>query len=172
MPTLLVDKHLRPIRQQIYNLISENSSIIDIGCGHGTQLIMLSPKIKYGLGIDKLTTKINYANSKKLSNLEFQVLDINNLNQLNQTFNYAILSMVFHSLNKKTQNYLMKNIPADNIIIIDYIKSPSKIRNFLAHFEELFSRHYKNFRNYMKEKNKFGEEIKTFDSGIKIWKSF
>jgi len=161
----LPDKYLHPIRQQICDLIPENSSVIDIGCGHGAQLFLLSPKIKYGLGIDKK----DFTKLPTPKNLEFQVLDIN---QINQTFDYAILSMVLHTLNSKERKDILQNIPAKNLIIADYQKSPSTIRNFLAHFEELFSDHYKNFKNYFNQTN-FStlKQISTKDSAIKIWTS-
>lgn len=130
---------------------------------------MLSSKIKYGLGIDKK----EFTKSQIPKNLEFKVLNINNLNQLNQTFDYAILSMILHTLNQEERNYLLQNIPAQNIIIADYQKSPSATRNFLAHSEELFSGHYKNFKHYIKQ-NPFQnlKQIPTKDSAIKIYTSF
>ena len=169
MFSFLVDKYLFPIRKQIYELIPENSSVLDIGCGTVTQLFLLSDKIKYGLGIDISKRKITEAKKQQKQNLEFRVFDANKINSLNLNFDYAICSMFLHSLNKQNRDELLKSIPVKNLIILDYVKFPSRIRNYLMHFEELFSGHYLNFRDYLKEENNFGEGIKTFDSGIKIW---
>ncbi|MCK5624896.1 methyltransferase domain-containing protein [Candidatus Pacearchaeota archaeon] len=46
------------IISQVYNLISENSKVIDIGCGNGGLLFELSSKINSGLGIDINNQKI------------------------------------------------------------------------------------------------------------------
>jgi len=168
MPSYPVDRYLLPLRRQIYDQIPENSSVLDIGCGYGNQLILLSDKVKYGLGIDKSKRKINFARERKKDKLEFRVFDAININKLTKNFDYTILSLILHTLNPEERKNLLQNIPAKNLIIADYKKSPSRIRNFLMHFEELFSGHYKNFRKYLKEENNFGEEINTFDSGIKI----
>ena len=169
MFSFLVDKYLFPIRKQIYELIPENSSVLDLGCGTGTQLIILSDKIKYGLGIDLSERKIEFANRQKVRNLVFCVFDADKISSLNQNFDYAICSMFLHTLDKQSRKEIVNSIPAKNLIIADCVKSPSRIRNYLMHFEELFSGHYLNFRDYLEEdKSDFGKQIETFDSGIKI----
>lgn len=171
-PNFLVNKYLLPIRKQIYGLIPENSSVLDFGCGAGGQLTLLSDKIKYGLGIDINKRKIEIAKKQSKQNLEFLTYDAEEfLKQNKQEFDYAICSMFLHSLDKQKREDIINSIPAKNLIVIDYVKSPSATRNYLMHFEELFSGHYENFREYLEEdKTKFGEEMKTFDSGINIWK--
>lgn len=170
MFSFLVNKYLLPIRKQVYELISKNSSVLDLGCGMGNQLVLLSGKIKDGLGIDTNKRKIEIANKQGKLNLEFLICDAKDfLKQNKQKFDYVICSMFLHSLNRETREKIINSIPAKNLIVVDYVKSPSATRNYLMHFEELFSGHYENFREYLKEDNDFGESMKTFDSGINIW---
>ena len=50
--SITVDKYLLPIRKKIFRLIPKDCSVMDVGCGTGSLLFLLSKKINYGLGID------------------------------------------------------------------------------------------------------------------------
>lgn len=52
------EKFLKHIRKEVYNLIPENSSVIDIGCGKGKLLRELSDKINYGWELISIKEKL------------------------------------------------------------------------------------------------------------------
>ena len=147
------DKNLFLTRRQIYDLVKKDSRIVDLGCGDGELLRILSSKISYGLGIDKNRREIDFA--KKLTkrngikNLEFITEDIGK--NLETKFDYCILMGVLHSLNYNSQNKVLNNARRDSkeIIIVDY-KVPIE-NKFLVYFEEAIGGHYRNFRNYAKQ---------------------
>ena len=93
---------LKPIRNQVYKLIPENSKVIDVGCGKGRLLYELSDKINYGLGIDINKKRIRFANKRKLDNLEFKVRNSEELN-LKENFDIAIAMFMIHSLDYSSQ---------------------------------------------------------------------
>jgi len=91
----------KEIRQKVYDLISKNSNVIDIGCGKGKLLYELSNKINYGLGIDINKRKINFANKIKKSNLEFKV---QNSKKIKGKFDYSI-AMLNKNFKKYEKNF-------------------------------------------------------------------
>ncbi len=69
-----------------YN-VSENSRLLEIGCGDGYLLNQLKPK--YGVGIDVSSGMIEQA-KKNYPTLNFSVMDAEEL-QFSETFDYIIL---------------------------------------------------------------------------------
>jgi len=172
------DKNLFQIRKQVYKLIEKNLRVLDFGYGDGELLRILSPKISYGLGIDKNKKKIEFAKQliKKagIKNLELEVADAG-IN-LNKKFDYSILMLVLHSFDYNSQikilNYAEKD--SDKLIIVDF-DLPAK-RNLLINLDEILAGHYKNFRNYLRngrvETLVAGNSIEKFDTCkdyLKIW---
>ena len=72
-------------------LIPEDSSILELGCGTGNLLSCLKPK--RGLGIDISAEMISIARYK-FPELEFRVGDIETLEDLNEAFDFIVLSDV------------------------------------------------------------------------------
>ena len=146
------DKHLFSIRKQIYDLTKENSCVVDLGCGDGELLRILSPKISYGLGIDKDEKKIKFAEelTKKagIKNLEFKVSDAEK--ELGKKFDYSILMFFLHSVENSSRPKILENAKRNSkeIIIHDYDLSAKY--NLLINIDEILAGHYKNFRNYLK----------------------
>jgi len=99
---LLPVKMLKPIYQRIAKTLPlENKGIlIDIGTGPGNlaQLIAQKyPNLKV-IGIDLSETMIKIANKNKrnLTNLEFKIMDGNNLEFKNNSIDYIISTLAFH----------------------------------------------------------------------------
>ncbi len=172
------DRFLFSIRKQIYDLIDENSEVVDIGCGDGELLRILSPKIKYGLGIDKNKREINFTRQLTekagIVNLEFKITDAKK--DLKEKFDYSILMFVLHSLDYDSQIRVLSNARKNSgeIIIVD-IKSSRK--NLLIHLEEILTGHYKQFKTYLESggiegliDSKSLERFDTCKDYIGIWK--
>ncbi len=184
--SITVDKYLLPIRKEIFRLIPKNSSVIDVGCGTGSLLFLLSKKINYGLGIDISKSNIKFTQKKilktNLSNLKFELADARFLGKIiTKKYDIAILSMTLHSLDSGSQIEILEKLSkiTNELIIIEYIIDCPLLRKFLMHLEEIFSGHYKNFRDYIKKGNlnllmvgtgfKERRSLNTFDRGIKIF---
>lgn len=79
----------------------KGKTIIDVGCGDGTYTFeMLKYKPKYILGIDPAKEAIKKASSKNLisKRIKFKVQNIYSLDNLNQTFDIAVVRGVLHHL--------------------------------------------------------------------------
>jgi len=156
------------IRKQVYDLIPENSKIIDIGCGKGELLKKLSSKINYGLGVDVNKKKIKSANKKvkkrSLNNLEFRVMDSKELGKEN--FDIAIVIFTIHEMGYETQIKTLKNMSkiAKEIILVDYVWPKSIKNKFLIYIDEYLIGDYKKFKSYRKD-----GMLKLIDeSGLKL----
>ncbi len=175
------DKHLFKIRKQIYNLIDENSRIVDFGCGDGELLRILSSKISYGLGVDynKKIIQIAKRNCEGIKNLEFKIADASE--NLEEKFDYSILMFVLHSLDYDSQRRVLENAMeiSNRLIIVNY-ETPLLLKNkILVYTDEILAGHYRNFRDYLRrggienliEKNSF-EKFNTNKSYLKIWEIY
>lgn len=174
------DKHLFGIRKQVYNLIDENSRVIDFGCGDGEMLRDLSSKISYGLGIDKNKKEIRFAKDvtakHEIKNLEFRVSDTKK--NLRENFDYSILMFVLHSLDYNSQKKILDNARknSNKLIIIDYENSYSLKEKLFVNVDEILAGHYRNFKDYLKrgriegliEKDSF-KKFNTYKDYVKIW---
>jgi len=172
------DKNLFSIRKQVYKLIDENSRVVDLGCGDGELLRILSSKINYGLGIDEDKKEIKFAEqlTKKtgIKNLEFKVADANLFSE--GKFDYSVLMFVLHSLNYASQIKVLNNAKrnSDKLIIVDFDLSARK--NLLIHLDEILEGHYKHFMDYLSNRgvenlvaDNSTEKINTNKNYLKIW---
>lgn len=181
-----VDRYLRPIRLQITNLVSQNTKIIEYGCGNGDLLFKLSAKIKSGTGIDNSKQLIAFANKRKKqensSNVDFELLDITKDTLPNFQIDYSLASLLFHVLPCNKALLLLKTMIAtsETTIICGFSKPKSFKQKILLWLDQRFTPHYTNFRNYKTKGYMEGllnsikkieiEKIDTFDPVIKIYK--
>lgn len=144
------DKNLLLIRKQVYDLVKKDSRVVDLGCGDGELLRILSSKISYGFGLDKNRKVINWTRrltrKKGIKNLYFEVANAEE--NLSEEFDYGILMFVLHSLDYNSQNKVLNNTKrnSEEIIIVDY-KVPIRNRS-LVYLDELIAGHYRNFINF------------------------
>ncbi|MDA3836374.1 MAG: class I SAM-dependent methyltransferase [Nanoarchaeota archaeon] len=141
---------MKTIYNQVSDLISVGSSVIDVGCGKGKLLISLSPKIDYGLGIDISERKVKIANKK--NNLKFKIEDSSKLNS-SYSFDYITSIFSIHTMNYVNQMKTLNNFSeiATNKIIVDFVKSKSRLKQQLICFDEILAGHYSAYKTYIDE---------------------
>ncbi len=144
---------------QLKNIISPQSTIIDVGCGTGRLAFALADKSKSVLGIDLSKRNIDRANftlQQQINNkISFHHGTVNEIIDNGQiSFDYAVLTYVIHEVDEVERIKLLRTIShvANKIIIGDYIAPKplgfegklSKAIEFLAGKE-----HYRNYKSYM-----------------------
>jgi SAM-dependent methyltransferase len=141
-------------------LIDENSTVLDIGCGAGLFVFTLAEKVKGVTGVDFSSKMIKHANKRKIQrncqNVDFIHFDAGKISEvISERFDYAIMSLFLHETEEETRDKAVNQASklANRIIISDFC-SPFP-RSLYAKFligQELFMGgigHYKNFRNWM-----------------------
>lgn len=181
-----VDRYLRPIRLQVVELVKTNSTVLELGCGNGDLLFKLSNKINSGIGIDSSRQLIGYATDRiekeQVVNLEFKLIDILKEIPLETEKDYFIASLLFHILPWENSVELTEKMinNTETTIICGFSKPENFKQKLLLWFDQRFTKHYRNFKEYAD--NGFTEGllnsiqdieysiIDTFDPVIKIYK--
>ncbi len=180
-----VDLYLKPLREQIVDLVPEEANVIELGCGSGDQLMRLSHKIKYGIGFDKSEALIQRAmsksKSKNITNCEFYAEEIDGSLCVRKHYEVAIASLFFHVVTPDMAMDLinrMKSI-ADRLLICAFESPENRKDSLLLWFDQRFTEHYETFKEYQKNDYMIGllEKCKidnfhiynTFDPVIKIF---
>ena len=181
-----VDKYLRPIREQIIELIEPNTSVIEFGCGNGDLLFKLSSKIRTGIGLDKSESLITYASNckekKDAKNLEFRIIDLAKESFSETKMDYSIVSLLFHILTWEDAAQLLNRIIAKSktTIICGFSEPKNTRQSLLLWLDQRFTSHYSNYRTFKKKGFTEGllntidnvefTRFDTFDPVIKIYK--
>ena len=160
---------------QIKNLIQNEGTIIDIGCGTGRLEFTLSDKCKSITGIDLSKSNIAFANLKLLDNpndkISFKHQNLSEIVNGGQThFDYAVMTYVIHEVNEEQRILLLKDMSkvADKIIIGDYlVPRPGDFGSFLSEVIEFIAgrEHYRNFKSYVE---KGGIHYLADKAGLKV----
>ncbi|KJU86434.1 type 11 methyltransferase [Candidatus Magnetobacterium bavaricum] len=155
----IIDPATEEIRHEIGSFIKDNSSVIDIGCGTGKLAFELSRRCKRVVGADLSPRMINFANSQKLrhklSNVDFIHTDAANALNIDQEFDYAVMSLVLHSVTLIEEIKIISNLKkiAKCFIFADYaVPQPRNTKGlitFLAEFAAGGS-HFKAYREFMR----------------------
>ena len=150
----VTDKFLFPIREKIAEYIPDNSSVIDIGSGIGSLLFLLADKIKQGTGIDSDSSMIKFckrkAQKQNIKNLDFKLLDANQLNS--KEYDIATSTLTIHSLDSNYQISILRKMASisDKVIIADIIEPERIFTKLYLGFDEILAGHYNNFRKYIR----------------------
>ncbi|QNL48047.1 class I SAM-dependent methyltransferase [Olivibacter sp. SDN3] len=148
--------NLEPIKNQIMDLIDLNATAIEFGCGNGDLLFKLSPRIKYGLGIDKSKTLIDNAikqkEQKNITNIAFLCKALGANYKHSETYDFSIASLFFHVVPVAESIYLLNKMQeiSDNILICGFSCPETLQHKSLLWLDQRFSNHYKNFKAYQK----------------------
>ncbi|MFQ6084104.1 MAG: class I SAM-dependent methyltransferase [Candidatus Aminicenantia bacterium] len=154
-----VDTILQEIRDIIYTLVEDYSSVVDIGCGTGALVFQLSKKCQYVVGIELSAKMIQRAirrmNKNNFKNVEFLKADAAKLGKFScQEFDYAIACMVIHELPVFKRDEVLNEMKriAKKVIIVDYtVPLPLNLAGVTARFIEFLAGidHFKNFRTFI-----------------------
>jgi SAM-dependent methyltransferase len=167
--------NLTPIRQQMTDLIKPDSRVVEFGCGNGDLLFKLSNKIKYGLGIDKSKTLIEYAKYQKkrnnISNIDFVCEELGVHYNHSDTYDFSTASLFFHVIPTSEAVYLINKMrEISNQMLICGFSCPDTLQHKLVMWlDQRFSRHYQNFVAYQKFGYLEGTIEKTQCSNIRTY---
>ncbi|OUW74340.1 MAG: hypothetical protein CBD76_00275 [Pelagibacteraceae bacterium TMED216] len=126
----------------VLDKIEKESSLIDIGCGDGRDTHFFSENKIFSKGIDFSQETIKQ--NKPLSNkyLSFEHMDLQSINELHETFDYAYCRFIFHSITEKIESkllfWLSSNIKK-NIFIETRILDFENREENLNHYRRFFS---------------------------------
>ncbi len=145
---------------QISNLIKEQSTVIDVGCGTGRLVFTLADRSKSVLGIDLSRRNVKRAqwnlHHRPNQKLSFQHRSLSEIiREEHIYFDYAVLTYVIHEVDESERINLLNEIAlvADKIIIGDYLVPRSN--GFAGKLSETIEflagrEHYRNYKSYMK----------------------
>ncbi len=157
------DKIIAPNQDRAYtivkDLINENSTLLDAGCGTGRLAFTFADKLKSYTGIDLSIRNIEVANKKLkksgLKNIYFIHNDLLKfLDERNSHFDYAVMSYVIHEIDITLRLDILKALAeaAKEVILIEYLAPRPK--NFWAVLNEAVEfvagrDHYRNFKTFI-----------------------
>ncbi len=156
-----IDPSLAGIRRRIAKIVPAGSSVIDVGCGTGDQLLYIADKISNGICIELSDTMVRtgkqQAERQGVNNCEFHLADATDLSHLeDQTFDFAMSSMVIHEMPAEKRLPVLKEMKrlGRQIILVDWINpQPSLWKLLGTHAVEFMAgwEHYTGFRSFMKQ---------------------
>ena len=156
----IIDPALVPIRERVGSWIPDGAAVVDIGCGTGAQLFVLSDRIARGLGVDRSQTQIEYACQQAgrlgLSHIEFLVADATDLNSiLDGEFDIAVTSLVIHEMPMGIRLQVLTEMRriARQLILVDWEANQRTLwRRISTHFIERMAgrEHYRGYRSFTK----------------------
>ena len=162
---LFYDKLIAPNQDRLFRLIkgliTEQSTVLDVGCGTGRLEFQLSDKCKKITGVDLSSKNIKTAKKNlsktDLGNINFIHSSIEEFSANNkEKYDFAVITYVLHEVDKGKRIGVIKAMKevAEGIIIGDYLvpvgndinTKISKIVEFLAGKE-----HYRNYCSYVEQ---------------------
>lgn len=150
------DKSFRLVK----NIIDENSTVIDAGCGTGRFAFSVEDKVNKVDGVDLSERNIKVAKNKLTKSnspkIKFYHSDIYHFFENGEKhYDYAVMSYVIHEIDENLRNDILKTLSenADKVILIDYLHPrPNNYWSWLNEAVEFVAgkEHYTNFKSYLK----------------------
>lgn len=161
--------------KKVKNIIKDDSTVLDAGCGTGRLCFQLNEKCSRIDGVDASEKNISVANKNLDRNLQSNIKFYNNdlkvfLETGNNKYNFAVLSYVIHEIREQKREVILNllSLYADKIIIVDYLSPhPQSFTGIINRVVEYLAgrNHYRNFKTYINAgglrglAKKFGFEI-------------
>jgi ubiquinone/menaquinone biosynthesis C-methylase UbiE len=154
---LIIDPLLSEARTNIINLIPENSTVLDAGCGTGRLSFILKEKKNCKVvGVDLSLRMIDFANKSNCYNdVEFLHMDTGDLSTFEENhFDYSIMCQVIHELPSDKQMNAIKEIMRvgrKTIILDSNTPLPKNAVGFVIRMIDatIGRDHYDNFKSYI-----------------------
>ncbi len=160
---IFYDKVIAPNQDKAFKtakeMIKEQSSVLDVGCGTGRLSFQLTNKCIKADGIDLSEKNILVAKKnlkiKPSGRISFYHTDAENFLKVNRNhYDYSVLSYVIHEIDEPDRVPLLKMLSeyTDAIILIDYlVPRPKGFTNLINGIVEFVAgkEHYKNFKSYV-----------------------
>jgi SAM-dependent methyltransferase len=176
---LFYDRFIAPHQDASFdmlkNIVADNSTLLDAGCGTGRLAFRLADKCGKIVGVDLSERNISVAKTNllksSLQNIEFYHDDINKFSAKSDTlFDYAVISYAIHEIDEENRKLTLNSLTrmAREIIIIDYlIPQPSIPLKILSEAVEFAAgwEHYRNYKSFLRNK---GIEGLAKSNGLKI----
>ena len=178
---LFYDKVIAPNQDKSYSIVREmienNSSLLDAGCGTGRFSFQMADKCSNVTGVDLSIKNISVAENKlheiKSANISFVHAGLEMFLTHNDVrFDYSVISYVLHEIEPDERIKIIKLLAekSQSIIVIEYLVPRPK--NFWGVLNEVIEfaagkDHYRNFKIFVKEGGVKGMADKA---GLKIIK--
>ncbi|MHB1687002.1 MAG: class I SAM-dependent methyltransferase [Ignavibacteriaceae bacterium] len=158
------DKIIAPNQDKMFsiikNLIDEQSSVIDVGCGTGRLCFQLADKCSQVAGVDLSSKNISVAN-KRLSEKNFANVSFIHANaaelkgRFNKIFDYSIITYALHEMPPEERVAVINQLKilSDKIIIGEYaVQKVSRLWNVVNELVEFSAGkdHYKNYKLFLR----------------------
>jgi len=106
----------------ITGFTGKNLSLLDIGCGNGASMFLLSDKMKNCVGIDitdeQLSEFNNYKNSNDIENCELKILDVVTTSSTEKFDRIISFEVIEHLSNESGVQYYFDSLKDDGILAI------------------------------------------------------
>ena len=157
---LFIAPHQDEVFAQVKEILSEGSTVLDVGCGTGRLATQILDKCERIEIIDPSERNINIAKRKLINAPPGKTLvgHFDALTFLQHTaarYDFAIVSYVLHEIEEDERDVLLwaLSAAADRIIIVDYlVPVPRNYCAVLNQFVEYAAGplHYRNFRSFVR----------------------
>lgn len=148
----------KPLLNSVAELIKENSTVLDVGCGVGQLAFILSGKCKQVTGIDFSSRMVEYASKQKtkrnLGNVDFVYGDAGRVSEIfSQSFDYVTALWCLHEMDYQSRHRVIAGCLSltNRVILVDYASPfPRNIAGAVQTLIELSAgkRHYAGFRDW------------------------
>ncbi len=112
----------------IARYVTDNSSVIDIGCGVGSVVLELAKRCSHVIGVDLSPKMVSYARKRlaaaSIGNAEILHASATELSsQVSRTYDYAVMTQFLHEIPADIRDRVMEEVKkiAREYIIADFI---------------------------------------------------